>query len=37
VAGGLCTLAVVGGWMAVFRPLLRVDRFEGAAPPSAPR
>ncbi len=34
VAGGLCTLAVVGGWMAAFRPLLRVDRFEEAAPPS---
>lgn len=33
VLGSLCTLAVVGGWMALFKPLRTVDRFEEAAPP----
>jgi len=31
VLGGVCTLGVVGVWMKVFGPLLRVDRFEEAA------
>ena len=31
VAGGLCTLAVVGLWARVFPALRRVDRFEEAA------
>jgi len=35
VLGSLCTLAVVGGWMALFKPLRTVDRFEEAAPPAA--
>jgi hypothetical protein len=35
VLGSLCTLAVVGGWMALFEPLRTVDRFEEAAPPAA--
>ncbi|MBO9677966.1 MAG: MFS transporter [Acidovorax sp.] len=35
VVGSLCTLAVVGGWMALFKPLRTVNRFEEAAPPSA--
>lgn len=32
--GSLCTLAVVGGWMALFKPLRAVDRFEEATPPA---
>lgn len=31
IAGSLCTLAVVGGWMAWFKPLREVDRLEDAA------
>ena len=31
IVGGLCTLGVVGGWMAAFKPLRTVDRFEEAA------
>jgi MFS family permease len=31
IAGSLCTLAVVGGWMAWFKPLRDVDRLEDAA------
>ena len=34
VLGSLCTLAVVGGWMALFKPLRSVDRFEEAALPT---
>ncbi|SDM40863.1 Transmembrane secretion effector [Oryzisolibacter propanilivorax] len=30
VLGSVCTLAVVAGWMAWFRPLREVDRFEDA-------
>lgn len=32
VAGGLCTLGVVGGWTLAFRSLRRLDRFEEASP-----
>lgn len=32
VAGGLCTLVVVGAWAWAFRPLRLVDRFEEAGP-----
>ncbi|MEG1771383.1 MAG: MFS transporter, partial [Comamonas sp.] len=31
IAGSLCTLAVVGGWMTWFKPLRDVDRLEDAA------
>lgn len=31
IAGSLCTLAVVGGWMSWFKPLREVDRLEDAA------
>ncbi|WP_442867183.1 MFS transporter [Acidovorax sp. NCPPB 3576] len=31
VAGGLCTLAVVGAWTLLFKPLREVDRFEEAS------
>lgn len=31
IVGGLCTLAVVAGWAAAFKPLRTVDRFEEAA------
>ncbi len=31
VAGGLCTLAVVGAWTLLFKPLRDVDRFEEAS------
>ncbi len=34
VLGSLCTLAVVGGWMALFKPLRTVGRFEEAVPPN---
>ena len=34
VAGGLCTLGVVGGWTLAFRSLRRLDRFEEASPRS---
>ncbi|MBS7350887.1 MAG: MFS transporter [Comamonas sp.] len=30
VVGSLCTLGVVGAWMAMFKPLRRVNRFEEA-------
>ncbi|SDS97362.1 Predicted arabinose efflux permease, MFS family [Halopseudomonas litoralis] len=30
--GALCTLGVVAGWAAAFRPLRQVDRFEDASP-----
>ncbi|MDT0137887.1 MFS transporter [Acidovorax sp. PRC11] len=36
VAGGLCTLGVVGAWAWMFKPLRRVDRFEEASPQAAP-
>ena len=36
IAGSLCTLAVVGGWMVWFKPLRDVDRLEDAALASAP-
>ncbi len=32
VAGGICTLAVVGTWAAAFDGLRRLDRFEEASP-----
>ncbi|WP_406622504.1 MFS transporter [Acidovorax sp. SDU_ACID1] len=32
VLGSLCTLGVVGAWMAWFKPLREVDRFEDAEP-----
>lgn len=32
VAGGLCTLGVVGTWTLAFRSLRRLDRFEEASP-----
>ena len=32
VLGGMCTLAVTGGWMLAFKSLRQVDRFEDAAP-----
>lgn len=35
VAGGLCTLGVVGAWAWMFKPLRRVDRFEEASPLAA--
>jgi len=31
ILGSLCTLGVVGGWMALFKPLRDVDRLEDAA------
>lgn len=31
IVGSLCTLGVVGGWMAWFKPLREVDRLEDAA------
>ena len=31
IFGGICTLAVVAGWMWAFPPLRKVDRFEEAA------
>nr|WP_255358236.1 MFS transporter [Pseudorhodoferax sp. Leaf274] len=33
LAGGICTLAVVGTWAAAFGGLRRLDRFEQASPP----
>ena len=33
VAGGLCTLGVVGTWATAFGGLRRLDRFEEASPP----
>ncbi|WP_407059799.1 MFS transporter [Comamonas composti] len=35
VLGGVCTLAVVGGWMRLFKPLRDVDRLEDAEPQTA--
>ena len=35
IVGSLCTLGVVGGWMAWFKPLRDVDRLEDAAADSA--
>ena len=32
IAGGLCTLGVVGAWSVAFRQLRSVDRFEDASP-----
>lgn len=32
VTGALCTLGVVAGWAALFKPLRTVDRFEEATP-----
>lgn len=37
VLGSLCTLGVVGGWMALFKPLRDVDRLEDAARVGAAR
>ena len=34
--GALCTLGVVAGWTAAFRPLRQVDRFEDASPERQP-
>ena len=31
IVGSVCTLAVVGGWMTLFKPLRDVDRLEDAA------
>ena len=32
VTGAICTLGVVAGWAALFKPLRTVDRFEEATP-----
>ncbi|EPM91280.1 membrane protein, partial [Pseudomonas syringae pv. actinidiae ICMP 18886] len=33
IMGGVCTLGVVGAWMAGFKSLRQVDRFADASPP----